>query len=337
MTYTATLRGTNAGVKDVTGNPLANDFSWSFTTKAGPPPSVGDTTVANFTAGSFNTNVIVGNVNDGEVILAPTAGAEFTGNALPSGWHSTLWNSGGAATVANDQLTVDGVSAGTDALFGPGRVLEFVATFGGAGFQHVGFGLTFNEFLWAIFSTGSGGNLYVRSRSDSVNIETLIPGSWLGTSHRFRIEWTNTSIVYAIDNNVVATHVGPITQSMRPLASDYNTGGSGIVIDWLRLSPYVLAGTFTSRVLDAGQVVNWGTATWASVTPEATGITVSVHMGNTPIPDGTWTNFTSVANSGPSIGGSSRYLQYNVELTTTAPDDTPVFQGITIVYSLGTP
>ena len=154
MTYSATLRGTNAGVKDVAGNPLPNDFSWSFTTKAGPPPSVGDTTVANFSAGSFNTNIIVGNVNDGEVILAPTTGAEFTGNALPSGWHSTVWNSGGSATVANDQLTVDGASAGTDALFTPGRVLEFSATFSGAGFQHVGFGVTFNELLWAIFSTG---------------------------------------------------------------------------------------------------------------------------------------------------------------------------------------
>ena len=286
---------------------------------------------------SFNTDVIVGNVNDGEVILAPTTGAEFTGNTLPPSWHSTVWNSGGAATVANDQLTVDGVSAGTDALFGPGRVLEFVATFDGAGFQHVGFGLTFNEFLWAIFSTGSGGNLYARSRSDTVNIETLIPGSWFGTAHRFRIEWTNTSIVYAINNNVVATHVGAITQSMRPLASDYNMGGGGIRVDWLRLSPYVSAGTFTSRVLDAGQVVNWSTATWASVTPEGTGITVSVRMGNTPTPGGTWTNFTAVANSGPPIGGSSRYLQYNVELTTSAPNDTPVFQGITIVYSLGTP
>jgi hypothetical protein len=337
MTYTASLRGTNAGIKDISGNPLVNDFGWSFTTKAEPPPSVGDTTVENFTAGSFNTNVMLSNISDGEVILAPTAGAEFAGGALPLGWHTTVWNSGGTATVANDQLMVDGASAGTDALFGPGRVLEFVAAFDGAGFQHVGFGLTFNEFLWAIFSTGSGGSLYARSRSDTVNIDTLIPGSWLGSSHRFRIEWTSTSIVYAIDNNVVATHVGAITQNMRPLASDYNTGGGGVRVDWLRLSPYVSAGAFTSRVLDAGQVVNWGAASWTSVTPEGTDITVSLRMGNTPTPDATWTNFTSVANSSSSIGGSSRYLQYNIELTTTTSNDTPVFQEITIVYNLGTP
>jgi Bacterial Ig-like domain len=333
-TYTATLRGTSTGVKDLAGNALANDFSWSFTTIAGPPPSVGDTTVADFSAGSFNGDVAVVDTDGGEVILAPAAGADFTGSVLPSGWHSTVWNGGGAATVANDQLTIDGAFAGTDALFGPGRVLEFVASFGGAAFQHVGFGLTLNEILWAMFSTGSGDNLYARSRSETVNIETLIPGNWLGTPHLFRIEWTDTSIVYAIDGTVVATHTGAITQSMRPLASDFDTGGGGVVIDWLRLSPYASAGTFTSRVLDAGQIVAWGTVTWASVTPEGTGLTVSVRMGDTPSPDSMWTDFTPVDNSGTSIEGNSRYLQYRVEIAMIVPDDTPVLQGITIEYSL---
>jgi hypothetical protein len=336
-TYTAILRGASGGVKDVTGNALVSDLSWSFTTKAGPPPSVGDTTVADFNGGSFNINLLVADVDDGEVVLAPTTGAEFTGSTLPSGWHSIVWNSGGTVTVANGHLTVDGASAGTDDLFGLGRVLEFDATFGGAGFQHAGFGLTFNEFLWAIFSTGSGGNLYARSRSDSVNIETLVPGSWLGMRHRFRIEWTNTNIVYAIDGNVVATHTGALTQAMRPLISDYNTGGGGVVIDWMRLSPYVPAGTFISRVLDAGEIVNWHTATWASSTPEGTGLTVSVSTGDTNVPDSTWSNFNPLANSGVSIGRSSRYLQYRVDLTTATPNDTPVFRGITIRYSLGSP
>jgi hypothetical protein len=336
-TYTARLRGTGSGVKDVAGNPLAADFSWLFTTRAGPPPSVGDTSVGHFTAGSFNSNVAIADMDDGEVILAPAAGTDFTGASLPSGWQSTVWNSGGAATVASDQLTVDGASAGTVALFGPGRALEFTATFSGAAFQHVGFALTFNEALWAIFSTGSGGNLYARSRSDTVNAETLIPGNWLGSPHHFRIEWTSANIIYAIDGTVVASHTGAIAQNMRPLASDYNTGGGTVVIDWLRLSPYIAAGTFTSRVLDAGQPVNWDTVTWTSIRPEGAGLTVSLRTGNTAVPDGTWTNFSPVAASGNAIGGNSRYIQYRVELTTMTPNGTPVFQGITFVYSLGTP
>jgi hypothetical protein len=232
---------------------------------------------------------------------------------------------------------VDGARAGTDELFGPGRALEFVATFNGAAFQHVGFGLTFNEFLWAMFSTGSGGNLYARSRSNTVNVETLIPGSWFGAPHHFRIDWTSTSIVYSIDGNVVATHTSAITQSMRPLASDYNAGGGAVVIDWLRASPYAATGTFTSRVLDAGQIANWNTATWASFLPASTGLTVSVRTGNTTVPDSTWTSFSQVANSGATIGISSRYLQYRVDLTTGDPNETPVFQAMTIVYSPGTP
>ena len=41
-TYTATLKGGADGVKDVAGNPLAEDKTWSFTTAVAPPPT--DTT-----------------------------------------------------------------------------------------------------------------------------------------------------------------------------------------------------------------------------------------------------------------------------------------------------
>ena len=41
-TYSVTVRGGSTGVKDVAGNPLAADFTWSFTTGAPPPPSPED-------------------------------------------------------------------------------------------------------------------------------------------------------------------------------------------------------------------------------------------------------------------------------------------------------
>ena len=41
-TYTATVKGGSAGVKDVAGNALASDRVWSFTTQAAPPPPPGD-------------------------------------------------------------------------------------------------------------------------------------------------------------------------------------------------------------------------------------------------------------------------------------------------------
>src|SRR5207344_169679 len=42
-TYTATLKGGSSGVKDLAGNALASDFSWSFTTLGGTVSTFGTT------------------------------------------------------------------------------------------------------------------------------------------------------------------------------------------------------------------------------------------------------------------------------------------------------
>src|SRR5688572_4561084 len=75
-----------------------------------------DTTAADFSAGTLGTATYVGQSANGEVLLAPTVGAEFAGSSLPSGWTGTPWGAGGAATVANGRLTVNGARAGTVAL-----------------------------------------------------------------------------------------------------------------------------------------------------------------------------------------------------------------------------
>src|SRR5439155_15582735 len=96
---------------------------------------------------------------DGEVALPATAGSEFSGTSLPAGWQTTYWPgaSAGTVSVGGGVLTVDGARAGTQALYGPGRSLEFVATLTGDPFQHVGFGTDFSQGSpWAIFSTGNG-------------------------------------------------------------------------------------------------------------------------------------------------------------------------------------
>ena len=41
----------------------------------------------------------IGQTGDGEVLLTPTVGSEFSGSACPSGWFATPWQSGGSATV----------------------------------------------------------------------------------------------------------------------------------------------------------------------------------------------------------------------------------------------
>jgi hypothetical protein len=71
QTYTATVRGGAAGVKDAAGNPLAANYAWSFTTSAtAPPPSTGPVLALGFeeatgvtaidSSGHANTGVISG-------------------------------------------------------------------------------------------------------------------------------------------------------------------------------------------------------------------------------------------------------------------------------------
>ena len=110
-TYDVTIAGS---VADVSGNPLGSPATWSFTTGA-TTLSLIDTTVADFGAGSTGANTYVSDTAGGEVILAPTVGAEFSGTELPGGWSSKQppWATGGTATVAGGSLSVDGTMVGT--------------------------------------------------------------------------------------------------------------------------------------------------------------------------------------------------------------------------------
>jgi hypothetical protein len=332
MIYQVTVSG---AVADPGGNTLGSSYTWSFTTQLNL--SFTDTTAADFAAGTPDANAGVVGVGKGEVILKPTEDAEFPGTALPSDWTSTPWGTGGTAVVSGSQLTLAGARAGTAALYtlGPGRSLEFMATFSGDAYQNVGLGTDFISAPWAIFSTGSGGALYARTASGTASTDTLLPGNWLGTPHDFRIDWTATGVTYWIDGAQVASHAIPITASMRPLASSYNVNGGTVSVNWMRLTPYASAGTFLSRIFDAGQSVAWSSASWASVTPSGTSLALSVRMGNTPTPDSTWSDFVPLAGSGAAVGGASRYLQYQANLGTNNPGQTPILQAVTLTYTTG--
>ncbi len=301
----------------------------TFTTQVVPAI---DTTVADFSAGTLGAGAYLAQTTDGEVSLAPTAGGEFSGTALPTGWSTTTVQTGGTATVAAGNLTVDGARSYTAATYGAGRSLEFVATFSGAANQHVGFGVTLNESPWAMFGTRSGGSVYARSRLGSSQTNTNLGAGLLGSPHRFRIDWNTDTIVFTVDGAVVATHSRSITTAMRPVVRDNTTGGGSVVVDWLRMTPYTTPGTFTSRVLDAGASVAWTTATWAADLPAGTALAVSVATGNTPTPDATWSAFVPLSGSGATVGASSRYLRYRLTLTTSAAGQTPALRDITFTH-----
>src|SRR5207249_1155952 len=124
-----------------------------------PGPTLHDTATIDFAAGTPETacdqngqncvpKTYSSETSDGEVILAPAAGAEFSGSSLPTGWIGAIINAGGSFNVLGGNLTVDGAQVGscdagatpacTTGDYAPGHSLEFVATFTGDPYQPAG-------------------------------------------------------------------------------------------------------------------------------------------------------------------------------------------------------
>ncbi len=293
-----------------------------------------DTTVTDYTGGIPGTGTYLSEMIDGEVILAPTVGSEFSGITLPTGWASAAHGTGpGTVTLQNGWITVDGMQVYTSdpTRYTPGRAIEFVATFGGGQSQAAGFAENATTQPWAVFDYDLAGTTLTAYSSPYAAV--TIPGTWNGTPHRYRIEWTSSNIIYTIDGVQVAS-TGGISGNMRPIITDQNVGAQVNRIDWMRMSPYASTGTFDSRIFDGGSAVSWGTVTWSAETPAGTGVAISVRGGDTPAPDGFWGSFAPVTNGG-SIGVSARYLQYRAMLSTTDVNLTPALNEISLRYTPG--
>ena len=211
----------------------------SFNTPA-PPAIFVDTTVTDFGAGSPDPNTYIAQTTDGEVILNPTVGAEFYGSTLPAGWLTiTNWTGSGSVAVSGGNLTVNGALVGTATLYGPGRSLEFVATFQPKPLQHAGFGNDLNNTPWAIFGTGTAGTgLQARTYDGTTFTDHTITGNWLGSSHRYRIDWTATNVVFSIDGQVADTqnvaHHGQLAPGGQRLHGGWSSRSPLTGCEWVR-------------------------------------------------------------------------------------------------------
>ncbi len=296
---------------------------------------VTDSTSADFGAGSTGLNTFVSLTDDGEVILFPLIAEEFEGGpALPDGWTSHTWETGGTATVALGALTVNGAFATLDLpAFDAGHSMSFVATFTAENFQHVGFGVDLDASEnWAMFSVNGSGNLSARSNNAGTVIDTVLDQTLIGSPHLYTVDWQATQVVYSVDGTVVATHATAIATPMLPVVSDFSALGVGVTVNWIHVTPYALSGTFESRVLDGGKVVNWGPLNYDVTLPgdvNTTAVVMSVRTGNTPTPDESWSAYAAVDPSGTSVNAIARYLQYRAELLTTDDSLTPVLSSVT--------
>jgi hypothetical protein len=286
-------------------------------------------TLAEFQKGVADKGAYLAEIEDGEVLLAPTVGDEFFGTALSTAW-TVAGTGAGGVKVGGGLASLDArqISQGAG-LYNIGRTLEFEATFTGDDTQYVGFNLL-------LFTADNLGNLYAQTSAPKNNtMKTLIPGKWVGAPHRYRITWGATNVVYAIDGVVVATHVAawPANQRMYPVARDMFTGTVPMSIDWLRLSGYVATGTYTSQVFDAGSPIASVTPTWEAELPAGTTVTIEVRSGNTPVVDASWTPLTTLPLvSGVPIAVAGQYVQFKATLKTAVATATPVLKQVVISY-----
>ena len=118
---------------------------------------------------------------------------------------------------------------------------------------------------------------------------------------------------------------------MTMVASDFAKSTGVLTIDWMRSTPYAAAGTYTSKVFDAGAPVSWRAMSWNSDMPGGTTIVVQYRTGNTPTPDATWTALATVP-AGGALAGSSRYIQYVLQESASNTAQTPAVKDVVITF-----
>lgn len=294
---------------------------------------VGDSSAADFRSGLSDDGAFVARSDPAEVVLRPAGVAEFTGPHLPPGWFARPWADGGRVFFQDGRLVVDGALVGSQALIAGGRSLEFAATFAERPDQHVGFAFDYVNPPWCMFSTKWGRRLYARTNFTVVEDKKLA-GSWLGSPHRYRIDWRFLYVDFAADGGRLARLLVPMPPAMRPLAGNARVGGPPLVLDWARMSPYRREGCFTSRVLDAGGAAVWTKASWTVEEPDGTSVTLDWRTGDTPAPGRTWSPWATLA-PGTALGRSSRYAQYRAALVTADDTVTPVLRTVGLGYRSG--
>ena len=153
--------------------------------------------------------------------------------------------------------------------------------------------------------------------------------------HVFRIDWTSSNVVYWIDGAKVATHnvVFAASVKMTVVGSDlYKTKGV-LTIDWMRLGPYAASGTHIVEGVRRDHGGAWLTLSWTATTPAGTGVSTSYRTGSTPTPDAHGGHLRQWRARRAPLAGTSRYLQFRIQESTSVPAQTPTVTQVTIGFN----
>src|SRR5262245_2689323 len=332
MTYTVKV----TGAKDLSGNTMAGTYQFTFTTRG----TLVHTSAADFGSGT-NDGTLVTDKSGGEIQLAPVLNEEFTGTSLnATNWTSNSWTPiGGGATVINfafGSLALGGAEILSNQSFANTGV-EARLDFGGQPWRHFGLATELDTTAgnyWAIFSTrGTTDRLYARVNANGITTDVDI-GALGSGYHTYLVRPTANGFDFVVDGEL-RTSVAASFQTSTPMKaamSDFNASQPLFLADWVRFLNYNTnqTGTFTSSVFDAGQTVEWDSASWTAHLPAGTSVKVEM-MSSV---DGTnWSSWFEIGTSGSdSNSPNGRYMKYRIMLATTNATTTPVVKDITFLW-----
>ena len=282
-----------------------------------------------FLLGSTDANTSIVLDGNGSVILNPAVIQEFTTPSTPAGWTQASYFGSNAPQYLGGIAVFNGCHIYTNTSYAPGNSIEFNAIYTEGLFQNIGYSLDgdFNS-PWVVIGRGSGaatGQVYARiNDGTAISLGTSLTGQY----HRYKIKWNPTNFEFYVDGVLAASYNKVMTTAVLQL-SDYNVDGLDLSVDWFRVSPYAASGTYTSQVFDAGNSTNWSQVNWTAIQPSGTSLDVQARTGNTAIPDGSWSAYSSITNGG-AVGNFTRYLQYKANISTADLSSTVVFQDFNV-------
>ena len=204
--YTATITGGASGVKDLAGNALANNYSWSFTTASvdNTPPTVTSVSPVSGATGVSAATTVIANfseaVNSSTVTgttfqLRDAASNLISASVITSGSQVTLTPSTALTASTTYTATITGGASGVKDLSGNALV---------------------NNYSWS-FTTAASGNvggttytLFPSSSAPAVPLAHDGTGIELGMRFRASQDGSITGIRYYKGAGTTGTHIGSL-------------------------------------------------------------------------------------------------------------------------------
>jgi hypothetical protein len=331
-----------AGLPAATYDVTVTNPNGQFSTLAGALTvttlsSIGHTTVADFSAGTLtNTQASSGgSAGDGAVTLATTGFSDaFVGSSLDSArWSSGLWQADGSVTVASNSLTLTGGWARTQQTITAGFVTARLI-FGTGAFQNFGLSRADNlDDPWFLFGTTSSdpNNVYVRVNAGTQNSNFMLPGL-VGGSHDYTIQYQQGLVRFLVDGQLVREVTSVNTGALAAWLSVGPTGPQ-LVSTFFEIGSYASSGSFLSAPLDAGASADWSQL---AITQGGTAGSVTARVRSS-WDAAAWSPWSATSSSFPFAvtAPDGRYLQYELQLSTTDSSTSPIVTSVTATFQPG--